>query len=89
MLLRLAYLGIANTLALLRLPPGGDRDKDIEILSLRHQLAVLPGQLDERIRFEPVDRAWLAAPLQPTTETDPAGSASTGPARHSSQVAMT
>jgi hypothetical protein len=66
MLLRLAYLGIANAFALLRLLPGGDRDKDIEILSLRHQLAVLQRQLDgQQVRFEPVDRAWLAALLQP------------------------
>jgi len=36
MLLRLAYLGITNAFALLRLLPGGDRNKDIEILSLRH-----------------------------------------------------
>ncbi len=46
MLLRLAYLGITNAFALLRLLPGGDHDKDIEILSLRHQLAVLQRQLD-------------------------------------------
>ena len=47
--------------ALLRLLPSSDRDKDIEILSLRHQLAVLQRQLDgRRVRFEPVDRAWLA-----------------------------
>ena len=50
---------------MLRLLPGGDRDKDIEILSLRHQLAVLQRQLDGRVRFEPVDRAWLAALLHP------------------------
>jgi transposase InsO family protein len=66
MLLRLAYLGITNAFALLRRLPGGDHDKDIEILSLRHQLAVLQRQLDgQQIRFEPVDRAWLAALLQP------------------------
>ena len=66
MLLRLVYLGITNAFALLRLLPGGDRDKDIEILSLRHQLAVLQRQLDgRRVRFEPVDRAWLAALLHP------------------------
>jgi len=72
MLLRLAYLGITNAFALLRLLrllrllPGGDRDKDIEILSLRHQLAVLQRQLDgQQLRFEPVDRAWLAALLHP------------------------
>jgi hypothetical protein len=66
MLLRLAYLGITNAFALLWLLPGGDRDKDIEILSLRHQLAVLQRQLDgQQVRFEPVDRAWLAALLHP------------------------
>src|ERR1043166_4686959 len=66
MLLRLAYLGITNAFTLLRLLPGGDRDKDIEILSLRHQLAGLQRQLDgQRVRFEPVDRAWLAALLHP------------------------
>src|SRR6266542_3345533 len=44
MLLRLAYLGITNAFALLRLLPGGDHDKDIEILSLRHPHAALdPG----------------------------------------------
>src|ERR687888_1038564 len=64
MLLRLAYLGITNTFALLRLLPGSDRDKDAEILALRHQLAVLQRQLGEqRVRFEPADRAWLAALL--------------------------
>jgi transposase InsO family protein len=63
-LLRLAYLGVTNAFALLRLLPGGDRDKDIEILSLRHQLAVLQRQLGGRqVRFEPVDRVWLAALL--------------------------
>src|SRR5438094_7379364 len=66
MLLRLVYLGITNAFTLLRLLPGGDRDKDIEILSLRHQLAVLQRQLDgQQVRFEPVDRAWLAALLHP------------------------
>src|SRR6266508_1124420 len=66
MLLRLAYLGITNAFALLRLLPGGDHDKDIEILSLRHQLAVLQRQLDgQPVRFEPVERAWLAALLHP------------------------
>jgi transposase InsO family protein len=66
MLLRLTYLGITNAFALLRLLPGGDCDKDIEILSLRHQLAVLQRQLDgQQVRFEPADRAWLAALLHP------------------------
>src|SRR5918912_4254066 len=66
MLLRLAYLGITNAFTLLRLLPGGDRNKDIEILSLRHQLAVLQRHLaGQQVRFEPVDRAWLAALLHP------------------------
>jgi putative transposase len=64
MLLRLAYLGITNAFALLRLLPRTDREKDAEILALRHQLAVLQRQLDgQRIRFDPADRAWLAALL--------------------------
>jgi transposase len=64
MLLRLAYLGITNAVALLRLLPGSDRDKDAEILALRHQLAVLQRQLGEqRIRFDRADRTWLAALL--------------------------
>jgi len=64
MLLRLAYLGITNAFVLLRLLPGADRDKDAKILALRHQLAILQRQLDgQRIRFDPADRAWLAALL--------------------------
>jgi putative transposase len=64
MLMRLAYLGITNAFALLRLLPGSDRDKDAEILALRHQLAILQRQLGgQRIRLEPADRAWLAALL--------------------------
>src|SRR2546421_2129140 len=64
MLLRLAYLGITNAFALLRLLPGSDRDKDAEILALRHQLAVLQRQLDgQRVRSEPTDRVWLTALL--------------------------
>ncbi|GAA2845662.1 hypothetical protein Acy02nite_47230 [Actinoplanes cyaneus] len=64
MLLRLAYLGVTNTLALLRLLPMGNRDKDAEILALRHQIMVLERQLGgDRVRFHPTDRAWLAALL--------------------------
>jgi hypothetical protein len=65
-LLRLAYLGVTNTFALLRLLPRSDRDKNAEILALRHQLAVLQRHLGPRqIRFEPADRALLAALLHP------------------------
>jgi transposase InsO family protein len=63
-LVRLAYLGVANAFALLRLLPMSDRDKDAEILALRHQLAVLQRQLgSQRARFAPSDRALLAALL--------------------------
>ena len=64
MLLRLAYLGVTNALALLRLLPMSDGDKDTEILALRHQIAVLERHLyGEKIRFIPADRALLAALL--------------------------
>jgi putative transposase len=50
-LLRLAYLGVTNAFALLRLLPMSDRDKDVEILALRHQLTVLQRQLGtEKVR---------------------------------------
>jgi putative transposase len=64
-LLRLAYLGMTNAFALLRLLPRSDHDKDTEILVLRHQIAVLQRQLgDQRIRLKPTDRAVLAALLR-------------------------
>jgi transposase InsO family protein len=63
-LIRLAYLGVTNALALLRLLPMSDRDKDTEILVLRHQIAVLQRQLGyQKPRFDPSDRALLAALL--------------------------
>ncbi|MDP9611166.1 hypothetical protein JOF35_003443 [Streptomyces demainii] len=48
MLLRLAYLGVTNAFAVLRLLPMSDRDKDAEILALRHQITVLERQLGKR-----------------------------------------
>jgi putative transposase len=63
-LLRLAYLTVTNTFAILRLLPVSDRDKDTEILVLRHQVAVLERQLGEkRVRFTLSDRVLLAALL--------------------------
>jgi transposase InsO family protein len=65
-LLRLAYLTLTNTFAVLRLLPMSDRDKDVEILALRHQLAVLERHLGSTtVIFTPADRAFLAALLQP------------------------
>lgn len=64
MLLRLAYLTVANTFAALRLLPLTDRDKGAEILVLRHQIAVLERQLaGKRMRFTAADRALLAVSL--------------------------
>src|SRR3569833_1101994 len=60
----MAYLTVTNTFAVLRLLPVGDRDKDTEILVLRHQIAVLERQLGEqKVRFTPPDRALPAALL--------------------------
>jgi transposase InsO family protein len=66
MLLRFAYLAVSQAFAALRLLPMTDREKDIEILALRHQLTVLQRQLDDqRPRLRPEDRALLAALLVP------------------------
>jgi putative transposase len=63
-LLRLTYLAMTNLFALLRLLPMSDRDKDTEILALRHPLTVLQRQLGTALpRFSPADRAFLAALL--------------------------
>jgi hypothetical protein len=44
-LLRLAYLAVTDTFTLVRLLPMSDREKDIEILALRHQLLILQRQV--------------------------------------------
>jgi putative transposase len=63
-LLRLAYLGVTNAFAVLRLLPMGNRNKDVEILALRHQITVLERQLGkQKVRFDQADRAFLAALL--------------------------
>src|SRR5258706_7329714 len=55
---------MTNAVAILRLLPMSDRDKDAEILALRHQIMLLQRQLgNERVRFDPTDRALLAALL--------------------------
>lgn len=64
MLVRLAYLAVSNAFTALRLLPLSDRDKNIEILALRHQISVLRRRLGAgRPRFEPADRALPAALL--------------------------
>jgi hypothetical protein len=61
-LLRLPYLAVSSVFAFIRLLPMSAADKDIEILTLRHQLAVLQRQIDKP-RITPTDRAFLAALL--------------------------
>jgi putative transposase len=56
----LAYLTLCRSIQLLVLLARGDAEKDLEILVLRHQLAVLRRQTP-RPRFDPADRALLAA----------------------------
>ena len=60
MLSKLAYLTLCRSVQLLVLLVRGDASKDLEILVLRHQLAVLRRQIP-RPRLEPADRAVLAA----------------------------
>src|SRR5258706_2650495 len=62
MLLRLAYLAVTNTFALLRVLPMSERDKDIEILALRHRLLVLRRQVGKPV-FTDTDRVVLAGLL--------------------------
>jgi putative transposase len=61
-LLRLAYLTVTNTFAFMRLLPRSDRDKEIEILVLRHQLTILQRQVAKPV-FTPSDRFVLAGLL--------------------------
>jgi putative transposase len=51
-LLKLASTGASNVSAVLRPLPMSERDKDLEILALRHQIAVLERQPDrQRLQF--------------------------------------
>ena len=60
MLSKFAYLTLCRSIQLLVLLARGDAAKDLEILVLRHQLAVLRRQT-ARPRLKPADRALLAA----------------------------
>jgi transposase len=69
-LVRFAYLAVTHAFAMLRLLPMTDREKDVEILALRHQLTILQRQLgDQRPQLRPEDRAFLAALLAPLART--------------------
>ena len=54
------YLALCRLIQLVVLLCRSDRSKDLEILLLRHELAILRRQ-PRRARFRPVDRAILAA----------------------------
>jgi putative transposase len=56
----LIYWAVRRILGLAVLFARGDRSKEIEILILRHQVAVLRRQVS-RLDLQPADRAWLAA----------------------------
>jgi putative transposase len=60
--LRLSYPALNGIITLLRLLAMSNADKDVEILTLRHQLAVLQCQIDKP-RLTTPDRAFLAALL--------------------------
>jgi putative transposase len=80
-LIRLPYLALTSVVTLIRLLPMSDVDKNIEILALRHQLAILQRQTD-RPRLTPPDRALLAALLHRLPKTDAAAIAPDRLLRH-------
>jgi transposase InsO family protein len=63
MLLSFLYVALQRLLALLALRRTNEADKDLEILVLRHQVAVLRRQVKRPI-FRATDRAFLAAASQ-------------------------
>jgi hypothetical protein len=58
-LLRLLYLALTGMIRFLRLLAMSNADKDIEILALRHQLAVLRRQIDKPGSHRPTGRSSL------------------------------
>lgn len=70
MLVRFGYLAVSRVFAALWLLRITGREKDVEILALRHQLPALQRQLGEqRPRLRSEDRALLAVLLVPLART--------------------
>ncbi|MEW2574010.1 integrase core domain-containing protein [Streptomyces sp. NPDC047070] len=70
MLVHLACIAVSHAFTALRLIPMSNHDKDVEILALRRQLAVLQRRLgNQRPGFQKADRAFLAALLAPLPRT--------------------
>jgi putative transposase len=61
-LLRLSYLAVTSAFTMIRLLPTSGTEKDVEILALRHQLAIMQRQI-ERPQLTVTDRVFLAALL--------------------------
>jgi hypothetical protein len=62
-LLRVVYILTCRILGLIVVLSRGDQAAATEVLVLRHENAVLRGHAG-RVRYEPSDRAWLAAPAR-------------------------
>jgi transposase InsO family protein len=82
-LLRLAYLAVTNAFAALRPLPVGDRDKDVEILALRHQITVLERQLGaDRVKLAPRGPGLPRRPSRASIPPDAAPTAAAGATGH-------
>jgi hypothetical protein len=60
MVFSLTYLVVRRRIGLVVVLAGGDLAKELELLVLRHENAVLRRQVP-RPRYEPADRPWFAA----------------------------
>jgi hypothetical protein len=52
-LVRVAYLSLTNTFAMLSLLPMSNPDKDLEILALRHQIGAVPSPVTSSLAMSP------------------------------------